>query len=242
MHGQPISVDNTGHLINNANPSGVLGTLVTVCSTVALICLPLLWLSFVGRQVVSWRRSTGERRQQLKWLMSGGALSIVGLVGLFLSGQYSGRIATSLNLLGFGILALPISIGVGILKYRLYEIDRLISRTLVVRHRHRSRHRGVRRHHHLDDQGPRLPLAHRRRRIDPGGRCPVQPAPTSGSSASSIVASTAPATTPRRPLRPSRHGLRDAVDLETVRAELLEVVNRAVEPAHASVWIRRRGA
>ena len=34
--------------------------------------------------------------------------------------------------------------------------------------------------------------------------------------------------------------LRDAVDLETVRRELLEVVNRAVEPAHASVWIRRR--
>ena len=33
--------------------------------------------------------------------------------------------------------------------------------------------------------------------------------------------------------------LRDAVDLETVRSELLEVVNRAVEPAHASVWIRQ---
>jgi len=34
--------------------------------------------------------------------------------------------------------------------------------------------------------------------------------------------------------------LRDAVDLETVRSELLQVVNRVVEPAHASVWIRRR--
>jgi len=34
--------------------------------------------------------------------------------------------------------------------------------------------------------------------------------------------------------------LRDAVDLETVRAELLEVINRAVEPEHASVWIRQR--
>jgi len=33
--------------------------------------------------------------------------------------------------------------------------------------------------------------------------------------------------------------LRDAVDLDTVRSELLEVVNRAVEPAHASVWIRQ---
>jgi hypothetical protein len=34
--------------------------------------------------------------------------------------------------------------------------------------------------------------------------------------------------------------LRDAVDLETVRTELLEIVNRAVELAHASVWIKRR--
>ena len=34
--------------------------------------------------------------------------------------------------------------------------------------------------------------------------------------------------------------LRDAVDVETVRTELLEVVNRAVEPSHASVWIKRR--
>jgi len=34
--------------------------------------------------------------------------------------------------------------------------------------------------------------------------------------------------------------LRDAIDLETVQVELLEVVNKAVEPAHASVWIRGR--
>ena len=32
-------------------------------------------------------------------------------------------------------------------------------------------------------------------------------------------------------------GLRGAVDLDTVRADLLAVVNRAVEPAHISVWI-----
>jgi len=34
--------------------------------------------------------------------------------------------------------------------------------------------------------------------------------------------------------------LRDSVDVETVRDELLEVVNQAVEPVHATVWIRRR--
>ena len=34
--------------------------------------------------------------------------------------------------------------------------------------------------------------------------------------------------------------LRDAVDLDTVQSELLEVVQRAVEPAHATIWIRGR--
>ena len=103
MHARAITVDDTGHLINNANPPGVVGKVVTVCSTAALIALPLFWLSFVVRQVLSWRRSSGERRQQLKWLMCGGALAVIGLVGLFLSGQYSGTVSTVLNLLGFGI-------------------------------------------------------------------------------------------------------------------------------------------
>ena len=59
-----------------------------------------------------------------------------------------------------------------------------------------------------------------------------------GCNASSIAASTAPATTPTRSSRRSRRGCRDAVDLDTVRGELLQAVTRAVQPAHASVWIR----
>ena len=82
------------------------------------------WLAAVGRQVLSWRGSSGERRQQLKWLASGAA--VCGVLGIW---------AVSINsalweVLILGFAALPISIGVGILKYRLYEIDRIISRTL----------------------------------------------------------------------------------------------------------------
>src|ERR1019366_6685996 len=62
---------------------------------------------FVGYQVRSWRRSAGERRQQVKWLASGAVVTIVS-----------------------AIIALSVSMGVGIQRYRLYEIDRLISRTL----------------------------------------------------------------------------------------------------------------
>ena len=78
-------------------------------------------LSWVVGKVVEYRRSTGEHRQQLKWLMAGGAVSIAALLVTL---TVNGSIAF------VGVAALPISIGVGILKYRLYEIDRLISRTL----------------------------------------------------------------------------------------------------------------
>jgi hypothetical protein len=239
LHAQAITVDNTGHLINNPNPTGAIGKAITICATFALIALPLFWLSFVVRQVVSWRQSSGERRQQLKWLMCGGALTIIGLVGLFLSGQYSGAASTVLNALGFGMLALPISLSVGILKYRLYDIDRIISRTLSY-----AAVTGI-------VVGVYV------------GVVTVVTRVLGFSSPVAVAASTLAAVALFNPLRVrvqrvvdrrfnrARYDaeatiatftarLRDAVDIETVRAELLEVVNHAVEPAHASVWIRRK--
>jgi hypothetical protein len=43
----------------------------------------VFWVAFVARQFLSWRRASGERRQQLKWLMSGAAVSVAGLAGIF---------------------------------------------------------------------------------------------------------------------------------------------------------------
>ncbi len=83
------------------------------------------WLSFVGHQFLGWRRSSGERRQQLKWLACGAAVALGG--GVVASSIVSGIWST---ILGTALFALPASIGVGILKYRLYDIDRIISRTL----------------------------------------------------------------------------------------------------------------
>ena len=80
---------------------------------------------------MSWRRSAGEPRQQLNWLMAGGAAALVSFIAAAVArrrrtapGRWS---ATSLVI---GIAALPAGMGVAILKYRLYEIDRIISRTL----------------------------------------------------------------------------------------------------------------
>jgi hypothetical protein len=82
------------------------------------------WLAALCRQVLSWRRSAGERRQQLKWLMSGAAAC-----GVFLIASIAAN-SSLWAVLMLGAAALPVSIGVGILKYRLYDIDRIISRTL----------------------------------------------------------------------------------------------------------------
>jgi hypothetical protein len=91
---------------------------------------PLLltcWLASLAGQALSFRRSSGIRRQQLKWLLTGSAVALVGVAcGIlfrpvpFLSG--------ALGAIGF--LAVPVSIGVAVLRYRLFDIDRIVSRTL----------------------------------------------------------------------------------------------------------------
>src|ERR1039458_3997232 len=86
---------------------------------------------FVGYQVRSWRRSARGRRQRLKWLPRVAVVSSVSAI-IAVSFSSSGPTSTLLdwadNLAWFGLAALPVSMGVGILRYRLYEIDRLLSR------------------------------------------------------------------------------------------------------------------
>ena len=127
MSGQAVSVDGAGQLSKQPNPSGVL-----VAAAVAfVVTLPVFWLSFVARQVLSWRRAADERKQQLKWLMGGSVITVLGLAGMVGSGSSSSPVALTLEIVSVcASFALPTAIGVAILRYRLYEIDRIISRTL----------------------------------------------------------------------------------------------------------------
>jgi hypothetical protein len=85
------------------------------------------WLAWLGYQVVAWRRSAGERRQQLKWMITGAA--VCAACGITLVAW--GTMPTALGAIAaLGVAALPASLGIGILKFRLYDIDRIISRTL----------------------------------------------------------------------------------------------------------------
>jgi hypothetical protein len=231
---EPVRLDASGNYTGAAAPTG----LANLLASFAGVPLPLFWLSFVVRQIRAWRRSGGERREQLKWLMSGAALCAVGsIVDIVLSGgsglpaQIVGGVAP------LAIAALPISIGVGILKYRLYEIDRLISRTLS----------------YLIITGLLVGVF--------VGIVALATQVLPFSSPVAVAASTLAAAALFNPLRKrvqhlvdrrfnrARYDaeaivagftlrLRDAVDLDTVRYELLDAVGRAVEPAHASVWIR----
>jgi hypothetical protein len=79
--------------------------------------------------VVRFRRATGVERQQLKWFAYGTALllllPVAGAVGARL-GDTAGEL-----LVAAIVSALPVAIGIAVLRYRLYDIDRLVNRTVV---------------------------------------------------------------------------------------------------------------
>jgi hypothetical protein len=78
-----------------------------------------------GSLVLRFRRSRGEERQQLKWFTYAVALLPLFVLADFL--PYSGGSLLS----AVPLVLLPVAVGVAILRYRLYDIDRLINRTLV---------------------------------------------------------------------------------------------------------------
>jgi hypothetical protein len=88
------------------------------------------WLVWLFGQVFSYRRSSGERRLQLKWLLSGATVFIAaGIASVWIENP-TGLWKVVDGLAFVGLAALPVSVGFGILKFRLYDIDRIVSRTL----------------------------------------------------------------------------------------------------------------
>jgi hypothetical protein len=111
-----------------ANPIGVAGLENPEESTVGvalLVLLTVLMLVAIGSLVLRFRRSRGEERQQLKWFTYAAALVPLFVLADFLPGMV-GDLASAVP-----IVFLPVAAGIAILRYRLYDIDRLINRTLV---------------------------------------------------------------------------------------------------------------
>jgi hypothetical protein len=80
--------------------------------------------------VVRFRRARGVERQQLKWLLYAVVIAILGVPLLSLVPSRTPELAADLASVLL-IALIPVAVGLAILRYRLYDIDRLINRTLV---------------------------------------------------------------------------------------------------------------
>jgi hypothetical protein len=223
--GRAVPVDAIGNL--TAKPAGAW-KLVAPVFLIGLFASLLGWLIV---QVPRYRRADRDRRQQLKWLYGG---AIVFLAGVFMPSS-----PPWLNDLGeIAAMALPVCIGIAVLKYRLYEIDRIISRVIsygIITAVLAGVFAGL-----VVLATDVLPF-----------KAPV-----------AVAASTLAAAALFNPLRRrvqrmidrrfnrARYNaeaivaaftvrVRQTVDLDTVQDDFVSVVNRAFEPAHVSVWLPR---
>ena len=191
--------------------------------------------------LVRFRRSRGEERQQFKWF--------AGQRGLLLADVADRRTSTSSRASPARpsrsrSSPLPISVGIAVLRYRLYEIDRIIRRTLV---------------YGVALRRPRRPLLRDRARPAAGLQRLSPAAPTSpiAGSTLAVAALFRPGPPPhpgfvdrrfyrrrydaQRTLETFAARLRDEIDLDTLGAELRRVVRETMQPAHVSLWLRRSG-
>jgi hypothetical protein len=114
-----------------------LPAVVAVLEGVVIVATLVSWIAWLVFQIPTYRRADGERRQQLKWLYSGAAIFVVWvIIGVFIvpvslgeaPGWGTQPVVGALSTLGTS--ALPICMGVAVLKYRLYELNRVISRVI----------------------------------------------------------------------------------------------------------------
>jgi hypothetical protein len=206
-----------------------------------LVCLILAAWSLVLR----FRRSQGEERQQLKWFVwSAGllpALLVTGIVVDSAGGDTGGDYVNVM--LALFLTAVPLAAGLAILRYRLYDIDLVINRTLVYGALTAT----------LVTTYLGLVLVFRLLLL-----------PVTGESQLAVAGSTLAVATLFRPLRTrvqsvvdrrfyrSRYDtvrtleefslrLRDELNLETLNSDLRRVVTETMRPTHVSLWLRRSG-
>jgi hypothetical protein len=220
-----------------ANPIGVAGVGDVDENLLGdvLLALTLLTLAAaVCSLVLRFRRSHGVERQQLKWFTYTGALVLLTPLGTLLVPDLG-------NLPFVVVIALPIAVGIAILRYRLYDIDRLINRTLV--YGLLTALLG------LVYAGAVLVLG----QVFGG----VGGDPPSWAVAGATLAVAALFQPARRRIQAAvdrrfnrrkydaaktveafSARLRDEVDLDTLSAELLTVVDQTMQPTQASLWLR----
>jgi hypothetical protein len=205
----------------------------------ALVVLVALVVA-AGSLVLRFRRAHGVERQQLRWLAWAATLAsaalVVAVAGLVLDDSF-----TLLNLaLGASAALLPLAIGAAILRYRLYDLDRIVSRTLAW---------GL--------VTVLLGLGYAAVVLGLGRLLPQGSSLAVAAATLAVAAAFQPARrriqqTVDRRFNRRRHDaaeaiaafsarLRDQVDLDALHGELLAVVDHTMQPTKASLWLRPPG-
>ena len=231
-----------------ANPLGIggdVGEILTAIEGPGNGIVPIAVLVSIASMIVRFRRARGKERLQLKWVVYTAALVAMSfLVSFMLPEQVPRVIQDAVFLLGVAAFAgIPIAAGVAILRYRLYDIDLLINRTLVY--------------------GSLTVLL---AAVYVGGVAATQTIfrALTGQEQQpqlAIVASTLVIAALFNPLRRRIQAfidrrfyrrkynaaktleafsakLRDETDLDALNAELVGVVRETMQPAHVSLWLR----
>jgi hypothetical protein len=113
--------------IDNPAAFGGAGTLSNVVAVVGALVFVPAGIATLGGAVLRFRRARGVERQQFKWF----ALAVSLLLACFLLTTLGVLESLTYALIGFAFAGIPVSVGIAILRYRLYDIDRVISKTLV---------------------------------------------------------------------------------------------------------------
>jgi hypothetical protein len=211
------------------------GLLLAVAAVAAVLVLATL-VGAAGSLVVRFRRARGTERQQLRWLAVGAALAAMALLVAVAAGAM-GRDGVVLAALGTCVALLPLATGAAILRYRLYDLDRILSRTLaygLLTVLLGGGYAGIvlglgqllGRESSLVVAGATLAVA---AAFQPARRRIQQAVDRRFNRRKYHAAQTIEAYSVR---------LRDQLDLDTLSAELLAVVDQTTEPTQISLWLR----
>jgi hypothetical protein len=220
------------------NPLGLAGAgpALDLIVQVAFVVLAAGVLAAAGSLILRWRRARGVERQQLKWLAYAAAMLVVAQVGASLLPRTLFLVVTVVTTLLF-----PAATGIAVVRYRLYEIDRIINRTLVY---------GLLTALLGGVYGGVILILGQLF----GG---ISAKPPSWAVAGATLAAAALFQPARRRIQQAvdrrfnrrRYDaaktieafstrLRDQIDLDTLSAELLAVVDQTMEPIRVSLWLR----
>jgi hypothetical protein len=222
-----------------AAPPALVDLLPIAAAASAAILLAGLGAA-AGSLVVRYRRAKGMERQQLRWLALAAAVAAMAMLVAVAAAVTGGSLGVVLVAAGISVALLPLATGAAILRYRLYDLDRIISRT--VAYGLLTVLLG------LGYAGVVLGLG----RLLPRGSNLVVAAATLAVAAAFQPARRRIQRAVDRRFNRRRHDvariieafgarLRDQVDLDTLTAELLAVMDQTMQPTQASLWLRPQG-